>query len=518
MRYPNVLAVTALLLELLVTVIAPVEAKAAIANVSAEPAATTTIQAPSRANQDRQPNIILIFADDLGYGDIGAYGSQTIKTPNIDRMAAEGAKFDEFYAASPVCTPSRAGLLTGRYPIRQGIHGVFAPESLQGMDPEEITIAEMLKEVGYTTGLVGKWHLGHHEKFMPWNQGFDEFFGLPYSNDMGGLYYFRNQEVLFDEIDQRYLTRTYTEEALKFIDKHRQQPFFLYLAHNMPHVPIYASPEFEGKSAGGLYGDVVEELDWSVGQILKRLEEQELSENTLVIFTSDNGPWLVMGDDGGSAGPLRMGKQYTFEGGMRVPAVAYWPGHIPAATQPEGFATMMDWLPTFATLTGASIPSDRAIDGEDISGLLTGSARKEKQELFYYMDGELLAYRSGDWKLKLPFKGRMGWLSFLNPGFSRGHGMLLFNLKNDPGERHNLADQEADRVKQMLTEIEAFKKSLGQLPAAKKMGKNMDRSPYISMISSMLLKMLLLVVVVLVLFWFLVRQFKLRHGKASNNG
>ena len=211
-------------------------------------AASNSLAAPDiQANPNKpKPNIILILADDLGYGDIGSYGSTTIKTPNIDSMAQQGAKFNEFYAVSPVCTPSRAGLLTGRYPIRQGIHQVFYPESFQGMDPEEITIAELLKDAGYATGLVGKWHLGHHDKYMPWNQGFDTFFGLPYSNDMGGLYYFRNREIDFTEIDQRLLTQTYTEDALKFIDAHQSEPFFLYLAHNMPHVPLYASAEFEG--------------------------------------------------------------------------------------------------------------------------------------------------------------------------------------------------------------------------------------------------------------------------------
>ncbi|NIB38598.1 sulfatase [Pseudomaricurvus alkylphenolicus] len=455
-----------------------------------------------------RPNIIVIFADDLGYGDIGSYGSKTIKTPNIDRMAAQGAKFDQFYSASPVCTPSRAALLTGRYPIRQGIHEVFYPESFQGMDPEEVTIAEMLKDVGYVTGLVGKWHLGHHDQYMPWNQGFDEFFGVPYSNDMGGLYYFRDRKVTYKDIDQRYMTRTYTEEALKFIDKHRQQPFFLYLAHNMPHVPLYASPEFEGKSKGGLYGDVVEELDWSVGEVLSKLESLGLAQNTLVIFTSDNGPWLLMGDHGGSAGELRMGKQYTFEGGMRVPTVAYWPGTIAGQTRPAGMATMMDWLPTFARLSGASVPSDRVIDGKDITGLLTGNGEREAQELFYYMKGELRAYRSGEWKLKLPFKGMVGWLSVFNSGLSRGHDMLLFNLKKDPQERNNLAEDNPQRVEQMLAEIREFKASLGVLPEAKVTGKNMDRGPYIQLLISIVIKSVFTFLVLILMLWGVLRWRK----------
>jgi arylsulfatase A len=493
------------LLAILLVVLTPKESQANSELVSID-------KSSYQARSVDQPNIIVIFADDLGYGDIGTYGSQTIKTPNIDRMAAEGAKFDQFYSASPVCTPSRAALLTGRYPIRQGIHGVFYPESFQGMDPEEVTIAEMLKDVGYVTGLVGKWHLGHHDKFMPWNQGFDEFFGVPYSNDMGGLYYFRNKEAIFDEIDQRYMTKTYTEEALKFIDKHSQQPFFLYLAHNMPHVPIYASPEFKGKSAGGLYGDVVEELDWSVGQILKRLDKLSLSENTLVIFTSDNGPWLLMGDHGGSAGQLRGGKQFTFEGGMRVPMVAFWPGKIAAGIRPEGMATMMDWLPTFAALTGASVPDDRPIDGKDISGVLMGHSEREDQELFYYMSGQLRAY----WKLKLPYKGKVPALSLIHSGFIPSHDMLLFNLKDDPQERNNLADQEVDIVTSMLVKMELFKESLGELPEAKKTGKNMDFGPYIRLIAILLFKVFLAIVFALTLIWLSVRYIRRRlKSKAS---
>ncbi|BFM14061.1 sulfatase [Maricurvus nonylphenolicus] len=449
----------------------------------------------------QQPNIVFIFADDLGYGDIGSYGSTVIRTPNIDRMAAEGARFDQFYSASPVCTPSRAALLTGRYPIRDGIHGVFHPESYQGLDPQEVTIAEMLKDAGYATGIVGKWHLGHHEKYMPWNQGFDEFFGVPYSNDMGGLYYFRNQQAHFEDIDQRYMTKTYTEEAIKFIDKHQAGPFFLYLAHNMPHVPLYASPEFEGKSKGGLYGDVVEELDWSVGQVLQHLEKLGIAENTLVVFSSDNGPWRLMGSRGGSAGGLRAGKQYTFEGGMRVPTVAYWPATIAPGTVPDGMATMMDWLPTFARMGNAELPKDRVIDGKDILGLLTGEGDRADQELFYYMNGELRAYRSGDWKLKLPYQGMGGWLSYFHPGFAKGHELLLFNLKDDPAEQINLAGKESEIVEQMLAAIDTFKSSLGELPDAKVTGKNIDRGPYIKLLLTIIGKLLLVGLIAVAVIW-----------------
>jgi len=468
--------------------------------------AALLVETHKASNQAQQPNIIFIFADDLGYGDISQYGSKTINTPNIDRMAQEGLKFNEFYAVSPVCTPSRAGLLTGRYPIRQGIHDVFYPESFQGMDPQEVTIAEVLGDAGYRTGLVGKWHLGHHEQYMPWNQGFDEFFGLPYSNDMGGLYYFRNKEILFDEVDQRFLTKTYTKEALAFIEKNQQKPFFLYLSHNMPHVPLYASPEFEGRSKGGLYGDVVEELDWSVGKILDKLEQLGLSENTLVVFTSDNGPWKLMGKTGGSAGELRAGKQFTFEGGMRVPAVAYWPGTIAAGSEPAGMATMMDWLPTFARLAGGSLPADRVIDGQDISGLLTGTATRKDQQLFYYMNGELRAYRNGDWKIKLPYQSPVGFMSWLHSGFESDHEMLLFNLKLDPQESNNLAGDEPDRVVSMLSGIEIFTNSLGEIPQAKKTGKNMDYGPYIDLIAGLLGRTLLFLVGFLVLLYCVFRS------------
>jgi len=464
-----------------------------------------------------KPNIVFIFADDMGYGDVGAYGAPTIKTPNIDRMAAEGAKFNEFYAASPVCTPSRAALLTGRYPIRQGIHDVFYPESFQGMDPEETTVAEILKSAGYATGIVGKWHLGHHQKYMPWNQGFDQFFGVPYSNDMGGLYYFDNQTIQFEDIDQRYMTRTYTEKSLDFIEAHQDEPFFLYLAHNMPHVPLYASPEFEGKSAGGLYGDVIEELDWSVGEILKKLQALNLSSNTLVVFTSDNGPWLLMGDHGGSAAGLREGKQFTFEGGMRVPAVAFWPEHIPAGIEPEGLATMMDWLPTFVNLAGASLPDDRVIDGTDIGKVLIGKEQGENRDFYYYMSGELRAYRHGDWKLKLPYKGQVGALAWLHAGFVRGHETLLFNLQDDPGEQNNLAKQNPEKVASMMASIEQFKAGLGELPEAKKTGKNMIYGPYIDLLGAVVGKVLLVFGIFLLLLTLLVRKLIKRLRSPSSS-
>lgn len=336
-----------------------------------------------KANESDLPNIVFIFADDLGYGDIGCFGATDIATPNIDRIAAEGIKFTSFLSASPVCSPSRAGLLTGRMPQRMGINSVFFPESLTGMDPEEITMAEVLKTKGYRTGIVGKWHLGHMEKYLPLNQGFDEYFGIPYSNDMASVVYMRGNDVEEFKVDQHYTTRTYTEESLKFIDSNSDQPFFLFLAHNMPHVPIYASPDFEGTSKRGLYGDVIQELDWSVGEVLKKLEEKGILENTLIVFSSDNGPWLVMEDHGGSAGPLREGKQFTFEGGVRVPTVAMWKGKIEPGQVYEELATQMDWFPTFCKLVGAEIPQDREIDGKDLSGVLFENENREGDTFLY---------------------------------------------------------------------------------------------------------------------------------------
>ncbi len=421
------------------------------------------------------PNIVFIFADDLGYGDIGTFGATDIATPNIDRIAAEGIKFTSFLSASPVCSPSRAGLLTGRMPQRMGINSVFFPESLTGMDPEEITMAEVLKTKGYRTGIVGKWHLGHLEKYLPLNQGFDEYFGIPYSNDMASVVYMRGNDVEEFKVDQRYTTRTYTEESLKFIDSSEGKPFFLYLAHNMPHVPIYASPEFEGTSGRGLYGDVIQELDWSVGEVLKKLEEKGILENTLIVFSSDNGPWLVMEDHGGSAGPLREGKQFTFEGGVRVPTVAMWKGKIDAGQVYEDLATQMDWFPTFCKLVGAKIPQDREIDGKDLGAVLFENGMREGDEFLYYMLSDQRAYRQGDWKIKRPYQGFSG---------SRGmkkvdaHDTLLFNLKTDPGETTNLTKENPEKAAQMMRAMELAVKQLGPLPENKVARTPQDNSHY----------------------------------------
>ncbi len=424
---------------------------------------------------EQRPNFIIVFTDDLGYGDIGTFSATDIRTPHIDKMAAEGLKFTSFYSVSPICSPSRAGLLTGRYPVRMGIHEVFFPESWTGIDAGEITIAEALKTQGYTTGHVGKWHLGHHREFLPLQNGFDEYFGIPYSNDMAGVVYLRGNEVVEEKVDQRYTTRRYTEESLDFIERHKDQSFFLYLAHSMPHVPLYASPEFEGKSARGLYGDVIEEIDWSVGQIISKLDSLGLSENTLVVFSSDNGPWLVMEDHGGSSGKLREGKQFTFEGGMRVPTVAYWPGQIPSGGVYEGLATMMDWFPTMLNLASVPLPQDRRIDGEDLTAVLTRKGKRESETFAYYMLDELRAYRSGNWKLKLPYPGNphARWRQGV-----AAHDTLLFDLSNDPGERNNLAARRPDKVASIVAEMEAFVEGLGPLPPRKIVRQGEDNSHY----------------------------------------
>lgn len=410
------------------------------------------------------PNIIFIFADDLGYGDIGCFGATDINTPNIDRIDAEGIKFTDFYCASSICSPSRAALLTGRYSQRMGVYSVFFPESETGMNPEEITIAELLKVRDYTTGIVGKWHLGHQPQFLPLQQGFDSYFGIPYSNDMSNLVYMRGNEIDETRVKQKYITKTYTEEALDFIEENKDKNFFLYVAHNMPHVPIFASEGFIGTSDRGLYGDVVQELDWSVGEIISKVEELGLVEKTLIIFSSDNGPWLVMGEDGGSPGILREGKNFTFEGGMRVPAVAMWKGKIPAGTIYHGMATQMDWLPTFANLAGISVPNDRLIDGFDITQVLFNQGIRKDSTLLYMdeITGELQCYRKGGWKIKEPYPGFAGtqWKSHVEP-----HDTLLIDLKVDPGETNNLYKTYPEKAIDLFKEMHQKYSALGDLPS-----------------------------------------------------
>jgi len=409
----------------------------------------------------QKPNIVYIFADDLGYGDLSCYGAKDINTPNIDQIAKQGIKFTEFYSASSVCSPSRAALLTGRYPQRMGINTVFFPESFTGIPDTEITIPEILKEKGYATGIVGKWHLGHHYQYLPLQQGFDEYFGIPYSNDMESVVYMRGNEVESYKVKQQYITKTYTKEAQKFITKNKDNSFFLYIAHSMPHVPLYASEEFIGTSKRGLYGDVVQELDWSVGQILKSLREHGILENTLIVFSSDNGPWLAMKEDGGSAGDLREGKTFTFDGGMKVPTVAMWKNRIPQGIINTEVASQMDWFPTIANITGSSIPKGLVIDGLDISKVLTNKGNRKNSDLLFLDGKQLQGYRSGQWKVKLPYKGFRGnkWKQFV-----KAHDTLLFNLNTDPGEKNNLFEKYPEKAKEILKEMIEKYQDMGKLP------------------------------------------------------
>jgi len=376
-------------------------------------------------------------------------------------MANDGIKFTDFYSASPVCSPSRAGLLTGRMPQRMGINGVFFPESFTGMPTSELTIANVLKEKNYATGIVGKWHLGHRNEFLPLQRGFDEYFGIPYSNDMAAVVYMRGNEVETFDVNQHNTTQTYTKEALEFIERHKDEPFFLYLAHSMPHVPIYASEEFEGKSGRGLYGDVIEEIDWSVGEIVEQLESFGLMENTLIVFSSDNGPWLVMEELGGLAGELREGKQFTFDGGVRVPTVAMWRGKIAPGQEYNKVATQMDWFPTFANMTGADLP-EKIIDGRDLSDVLFSNGSRDG-ETFLFMNGKQLeGYRKGNWKVKMPFKGTQGspWRSRVAP-----HDTLLIDLSIDLGEKNNLFASNRNKAIELINEMNEQYENL-DLPAS----------------------------------------------------
>ncbi|PRX53807.1 sulfatase [Flagellimonas meridianipacifica] len=407
------------------------------------------------------PNIVFILADDLGYGDLGCFGAVAIKTPNIDRLAQEGIKFTNFYSASSICSPSRAALLTGRYPQRMGINNVFFPDSFTGMPQSEITIAELLKEKNYKTGIIGKWHLGHRERFLPLQQGFDHYFGIPYSNDMSSVVYIKNNEVVDYHVNQRELTKTYAKQAQDFIEKNKNSPFFLYISHNMPHVPLYASKDFRNISQKGLYGDVIEELDWSVGIILTKLESLGLLENTLVIFSSDNGPWLVMEEQGGSAGILREGKQFTFDGGMRVPTMAMWKKRIKPGTIYDGLATQMDWFPTFAHLLDIPLPGNRLIDGSDISKVLFQNGKREGDTFLFFEGSQLQGFRQGKWKIKKPYMGTKGspWQKAV-----AAHDTLLFDLTKDPGETLNLYPEKKYLALELFSKMEQEYKKLGPLP------------------------------------------------------
>jgi arylsulfatase A-like enzyme len=432
----------------------------------------------------RPPNIIIILTDDQGYEDVGVYGAQGFDTPHLDGLAAGGMRFTDFYVADSSCTPSRAALLTGSYPMRVGLQNILPPRSTIGLNPDEVTLAEILKGRGFATAAVGKWHLGDHPQFLPTNHGFDSYFGLPYSNDYSpdprnnpreatreypGLPLLRDTTIVEREPDQAMLTRRYTDEAVAFIEAHRDQPFFLYLAHSFPHVPLYVSDSFKATTERGIYGDVIREIDWSVGRVMETLERLGLGEQTLVFFTSDNGPWLSYGDHGGSASPLREGKQTTFEGGHRVPAIAHWPGRIPAASISDEFVTAMDLLPTFAQLAGAELPTDLVVDGRDIWPILSGQpgARSPHEKFFYYFAGQLQAVRSGKWKLHLPH--RYGTLTGGQAGRGGAIGrtvearieLALFDLERDVGETTNVIDEHPEVVPGLLMLLQQARAELG---------------------------------------------------------
>jgi arylsulfatase A len=417
-----------------------------------------------KANDDisSQPNIVFILTDDLGYGDIGIFGANDLQTPHIDGIARQGILFTDFYAASPVCSPSRAAFLTGRYPKRTGVNKVFFNNSLTGLPVEEITIADVLSAQGYTCGLFGKWHLGHMHQYMPLQRGFHEFFGIPYSNDTGSLAYFNGNVIESFEVDQTQMTKELTLKSVDFIKRNRNNPFFLFLSHPMPHVPLNVSPEFEGTSGRGLYGDVIHEIDWSVGQVLRELENNGLLENTLIIFTSDNGAWTVMRDHGGSSGVLREGKMFAFEGGVRVPAVAMWKGKFEENRVIKEITTIMDWFSVFAKISGANLPNYMVLDGHDITDfLLDANVSQIERDFLYYEEDSLRGYRKGAWKVKLPYEGFPGahYKQKVEP-----HPLCLFNLDNDPGENYNIASKHPEIVNEMLNAMQEAVKKLGNTP------------------------------------------------------
>ena len=438
----------------------------------------------------RSPNVVVIFMDDMAYADIGPFGAKGYETPHLDQMAKEGRMFTDFYVTQAVCSASRAGLLTGCYNVRVGIMGALGPGAKHGIHENEITLAEICKQKGYATAAYGKWHLGHHKKFLPMQHGFDDYFGLPYSNDMWpyhpGVRHLSMEERLkrwphlplieknatinskVTPKDQEQLTTQYTERAVKFIERNKDQPFFLYVPHSMVHVPLYVSDKFKGKSKRGLFGDVMMEVDWSVGQILQALRKNQLEKNTLVIFTSDNGPWLSYGDHAGSAGPLREGKGTMFEGGCRESAIAWWPGTIPAGTICKEPAMTIDILPTVSNLIEAQLPNHK-IDGKDIMPLLKGipGAASPQEAYFMYYGRELQAMRMGKWKLHFPHRyrtmaGRPGGTDGIPTDYSQAKiGLALFDLSKDIGETTDVKDDYPEVLKKMQDLADDMRTDLG---------------------------------------------------------
>lgn len=400
-----------------------------------------------------QPNFVILFADDMGYGDLAVFGHPTIKSPNLDRMAAEGMKFTNFYSGSPACTASRYALLTGRYPKRSGFGWVLVPNSPRGIHPDEITLAEGLKEVGYHTAMFGKWHLGTTKiEYLPLQNGFDEYLGLPYSNDMipprwQSIALLDGNDTLELDPDQTQLTRRYTERAIEFIRKNSEGPFFVYMPYAMPHVPLHPGEAFAGTSRRGTYGDVIEEIDWSAGQIMQTLKDLKIEKNTLVFFTSDNGPWIIKHTLGGSSGLFRDGKGSTWEGGMHEPGIAWWPETVPAGKTCLEVSSTLDLYASLLTLAGAGIPDDRKVDGRNIVPHILGQTALPDSPYFYYGPRKLHAVRLGAWKLHVHTSSQTG------ADYFNGKLPLLFNLNEDPSENFDLSDENPDKVKELLEAI-----------------------------------------------------------------
>jgi arylsulfatase A len=453
------------------------------------------------AAPERRPNIVIIFIDDMGYADIGPFGATAYKTPNLDRMAKEGRVFTDFHAATAVCSASRVALLTGCYPERVSILGALGPTAKVGISDKEMTLAQLCKSRGYATAIFGKWHLGHHKEFLPLQHGFDEYFGLPYSNDMSPLQaemieglspaakarkrkapplpLFEGNKVINPAVDPKVLaqlTTLYTEHAVSFIDRNKSRPFFLYVPHTMVHVPLGVSEKFRGKSGAGLFGDVVMEIDWSVGQILGAIKRNALDDHTLVMFTSDNGPWLCYGNHAGSAGPLREGKGTMWEGGYREPCVMRWPGKIPAGTKCDELAITMDVFPTVARLIGAEIPSDRKIDGKDIWPLMSDErGAKSPHDAFYcYYGRELRAVRDRRWKLVLPHQyrsldGKPGGRDGVPANYKQLQTeKSLYDLKADVGESNDVSAEHPDVVARLEREAEKARETFGDTLTGRK--------------------------------------------------
>ncbi len=437
--------------------------------------------APAQAAAPAKPNFVVILIDDMGYGDIGPFNSKLNRTPNLDRMATEGMKLTSFYAA-PVCTPSRAQMMTGCYAKRVSMPLVIFPSCPTGLSAKEHTVAGLLKQQGYATMAIGKWHLGDQPEFLPTRRGFDHYLGLPYSNDMGGqanapakktpkkkdgeaaprppLPLLRDQKVIEAPADQDTLTSRYTEEAVKFITANKDRPFFLYLPHTAVHVPLHPGAAFKGKSANGTYGDWVEEVDWSVGRVLDTLRELQLTERTMVLFTSDNGPWLTQGAKGGTAGPLHGGKGTTWEGGVREPTIAWWPGRIAARTVCDAAMSEMDVLPTLVKLAGGELPTDRRIDGKDIWPLLSGQTTASPHDALFYFNGlKLEAVRSGPWKLAIAPQGTGLPTGAAEP--VKHTGPRLYHLDTDIGELTDVAAQHPEVVARLQRFVRQMDADLG---------------------------------------------------------